>query len=72
MKLKLAVGAILAIGIAVFAWKGDVRGLSLVPYGCDLSFDPADYVLNPLRDWQPKKTHCPKPCFGLCPEFERE
>jgi hypothetical protein len=72
MKLKLAVGAIFAIAITVFARMGDGRVLSLVPHGRDLSFDAADYVLDLLPDWHPKKTLCPKPCFGLCPEFESE
>jgi hypothetical protein len=35
MKLKLAVGAIFAIAITVFARIGDGRVLSLVPHGCE-------------------------------------
>lgn len=35
MKLKLAVGAIFAIAITVFARMGDRRVLSRVPHGCE-------------------------------------
>jgi hypothetical protein len=67
---KAAVIVVIAGAVTSIAWNVAGPIFSFAQQGCDASFDAADYVIDRLPDWKPRKPfHAP--CYGLCPDFER-